>query len=302
MLLDGRDLYESLDELQPQVGYVPQDDILHTQLRLRAALEYAAELRFPADVAPDDRAARVVEVMQELGLTEHAETRIQSLSGGQRKRTSVALELLTRPGLLLLDEPTSGLDPGYEKKVMELLRSLADGGRTVVVVTHSVQSLHLCDRVLFLQPGGRVAFYGPAEKAKAFFGQPDFPEIFSLLADDAAGAWAARFRASPQFERYLGGPLRAVPPPAAGSTVVPASRVRRDTVQQWLTLVRRQAAVMAADRKQFGVLLAATVIGGLAILASIQAHALDPSHPPPVTPLVCLASSSWRMARNQFFQ
>ena len=283
VLLDGRDLYDSLDELQPQIGYVPQDDILHTQLRLRAALEYAARLRFPVDVTPADRSARVVEVMDELGLTQHADTRIQSLSGGQRKRTSVALELLTRPALLLLDEPTSGLDPGYEKKVMELLRDLADGDRTVVVVTHSVQSLHLCDRVLFLEPGGRVAFYGPADQAKAFFGQPDFPEIFSLLEDDTAGAWAQRFKASPLYERYLGAPLRAVPPPATGTSVAaPSSRPQRDATQQWLTLVRRQSAVMAADRKQFGLLLVATVIGGLAILAALQGHALDPAHPPPV--------------------
>jgi hypothetical protein len=146
-----------------------------------------------------------------------------------------------------------------------------------------MQSLHLCDRVLFLAPGGRVAFFGPADEAKAFFRQPDFPEIFSLLDEDRSGEWSARFRASPLHERYLSGPLRAVPPPAAATSRPVASvRPRRDPVQQWMTLSRRQLAVMIADRKQLGVLVGATVVGGLAIFAALQGHALDPAHPPPV--------------------
>ena len=155
ILVNGLDLYEAFGELGRRIGYVPQDDILHPQLSVRRALEFGAELRFPSDVSRPERRARVEEVMVELGLADRADVAIERLSGGQRKRTSVAMELLTKPTLLLLDEPTSGLDPGYEKSVMELLRRLADGGRVVVVVTHSVQSLDLCDRVLFLAPGGQ---------------------------------------------------------------------------------------------------------------------------------------------------
>ena len=106
----------------------------------------------------------------ELGLTGQAEQRIDSLSGGQRKRTSVALELLTRPSLLFLDEPTSGLDPGLDKSVMRTLRGLADDGRTVVVVTHNVANLDVCDRLLLLAPGGTVAYFGPPQEALAYFG------------------------------------------------------------------------------------------------------------------------------------
>ncbi|BCI86539.1 hypothetical protein NIIDMKKI_17450 [Mycobacterium kansasii] len=100
-----------------------------------------------------ERNQRIQEVLTELGLSTQADQRIDSLSGGQRKRTSVALELLTKPSLLFLDEPTSGLDPGYEKSVMQTLRSLADDGRSVVVVTHNIAHLNMCDRLLILAPG-----------------------------------------------------------------------------------------------------------------------------------------------------
>jgi ABC-type cobalamin/Fe3+-siderophores transport system ATPase subunit len=125
---DGRDLYAGYDELRHRIGLVPQDDVLHPQLTVRRALRFAARLRFPADVPAADRDRRVEEVITELGLTGQADQRIDTLSGGQRKRTSVALELLTKPSLLFLDEPTSGLDPGLDRSVMRTLRGLADGG------------------------------------------------------------------------------------------------------------------------------------------------------------------------------
>ncbi len=190
-----RDLYADYDELRQRIGLVPQDDILHPQLTVRRALAYAARLRFPSDVSVPEREARIDQVIGELGLGGQAEQRIDSLSGGQRKRTSVALELLTRPSLLFLDEPTSGLDPGLDKSVMHTLRGLADDGRTVVVVTHNVANLDVCDRLLLLAPGGTLAYFGPPREALQYFG-------VSRLRRPVPAA-------RPREERRLG---RALPP------------------------------------------------------------------------------------------
>ena len=171
VLYDNRDLYTHYAELRHRIGLVPQDNILHTQLRPRRALRYAAELRFPGDTSAAERNRRVEEVIDELALTKHCNTRTGSMSGGQQKRVNVALELLTKPSLLFLDEPTSGLDPGLDKSVMELMSGLAKDGRTVIIVTHSVDNLDVCDRLLVLVPGGRVAFYGPPADGLKYFGK-----------------------------------------------------------------------------------------------------------------------------------
>jgi ABC transport system ATP-binding/permease protein len=162
---DGRDLYQHYAELRHRIGYVPQKDIWHLQLTARRALHYAAELRFPSDTSPAERDHRVTEVLSELDLTEHAQTRGGSLSGGQQKRVNVALELLTKPSLLFLDEPTSGVDPDLDKSVMELLAGLAHAGRTVIVVTHSVAHLDMCDDLLVLSPAAASLTSGRRPRA-----------------------------------------------------------------------------------------------------------------------------------------
>ena len=177
VLYDQRDLYTHYAELRHRIGLVPQENILHTQLSARRALGYAAELRFPRDTSKAERQRRITEVLGELSLTAHAETRTSSLSGGQQKRVNVALELLTKPSLLFLDEPTSGLDPGLDKSVMEMMADLAHDGRTVIVVTHSVANLNRCDRLLVLVPGGKVAYFGPPEDGLKHFGQPGWAEV-----------------------------------------------------------------------------------------------------------------------------
>ena len=166
----------------------------------------AARLRL---VPRSERSARVDAVMRELGLEHRAGMRVEKLSGGQRKRTSVAIELLTRPSLLILDEPTSGLDPGYEKSVMELLRELADGGRTVLTVTHSIQRLDLCDRLLFLAPGGQTAYFGPPSDALSFFAQPGYPEVFQHLDRAAPSTVREAFAGTAIERRYVTEPLEA---------------------------------------------------------------------------------------------
>ncbi|KOU18643.1 FHA domain-containing protein [Streptomyces sp. WM6368] len=252
VLYDGRDLYRDYAELRSRIGLVPQDDILHTQLTVRRALTYAAELRFPQDTAPAERQARVDEVIGELGLEQRADQPIHSLSGGQRKRVSVALELLTKPSLLFLDEPTSGLDPGMDRSVMNMLRGLADDGRTVIVVTHSVLNLEGCDRLLVLAPGGRIAYYGPPAEALGFFGFEQWPEAFEAFENDRERDWAGEYRDSPLHRRNVDVtagrlPLAAQAERAAG--VPPQPPVKAQSWgSQLSTLIRRYAAVLKSDR------------------------------------------------------
>ena len=196
VLYDERDLYTHYAELRHRIGLVPQQDILHSQLSARRALRYAAELRFPGDTSREERHRRVDEVIDELGLKAHADTRAGSLSGGQQKRVNVALELLTKPSLLFLDEPTSGLDPGLDKSVMEMMSGLAKDGRTVIVVTHSVANLDVCDRLLVLVPGGKVAFYGPPAEGLRYFGKQSWAEVFQAFDAQPDRDWQGDFKRS----------------------------------------------------------------------------------------------------------
>lgn len=241
---DGRDLYQNFQDLRHRIGVVPQDDVVHRQLTVQQALRFAAELRFPDDLPAELRERRVDEVMEELGLTAHAHTRVDRLSGGQRKRTSVALELLTQPSLLFLDEPTSGLDPGLDKQVMQTLRQLADGGRTVGVITHSVANLNVCDKVLLLAPGGKVAYFGPPNELLSFFGAADFADVFTSVTADPDGA-QRRFKESPLEDEQVEGPLsapRREPPPLEKPP-------RQQSIPSQLsTLARRHVRVILADR------------------------------------------------------
>ena len=275
VLYNGRDLYESIEELRPRIGYVPQDDILHPQLTVRRALGFAAELRFPSDVTREERDRAVETVMEELGLTHRADLPIHKLSGGQRKRVSVALELMTKPSLLFLDEPTSGLDPGFEKSAMELLRELADGGRTVIVVTHSLQSLHLCDRVIFLAPGGTTAYFGPPTDALHYFAQQDYADVFRALEREQQQDFRGRFEQSQFYRQYVSEPAaRARLMNKEGAQPAPPRPRQRSWVGQLSVLVRRHLAVIAADRGLLLMLILLAPILGFALFAVLGSGGL----------------------------
>jgi ABC-type multidrug transport system ATPase subunit len=263
-----RDLYAQLDELRSRIGYVPQDDILHVSLTLRTALDYAAELRFADDTTAAERCTRVEQVLAELGLTEHQNTRIDRLSGGQRKRASVAVELLTSPALLFLDEPTSGLDPGFERSVMQLLRTMSDAGRTIVVTTHAMDSLDLCDRVLVLTAGGRTVYYGPPAAMLTHFGVRTHAEMFQLLQEQPSRDWPGHYRASDHHRRHITDPLERLadrPAPAPGATGGSASVAGWS--RQLSTLARRNLTLLTSGRSQTVLLFAqAPVIAGLLLL------------------------------------
>ncbi|MFB6634525.1 FHA domain-containing protein [Streptomyces sp. NPDC056362] len=249
VLYDNRSLYKQFAELRQRIGLVPQDDILHKELTVVKALRYAAKLRFPGDTATAEREARIDEVLRELKLDIHKEKKVTSLSGGQRKRVSVALELLTKPSLIFLDEPTSGLDPGMDRDVMQLLRGLADDGRTVLVVTHSVAELGLCDKLLVMAPGGSVAYFGPPEEALNFFGYSTWADVFSAFENYRDYDWAGRWKGSQHYQMYAAD-IDAV---AAQPVQMPQQAMARPPKPQgWgsqlLTLIRRYVSVIASDK------------------------------------------------------
>ncbi|MGB0969578.1 MAG: FHA domain-containing protein [Mycobacterium sp.] len=254
---EGHDVHSEYASLRSRIGMVPQDDVVHGQLTVRQALMYAAELRLPPDTNQTDRAQVVNEVLQELEMTEHLDTRVDKLSGGQRKRASVALELLTGPSLLILDEPTSGLDPALDRQVMTMLRQLADAGRVVLVVTHSLTYLDVCDQVLLLAPGGKTAFYGPPSEVGPSMGTTNWADIFSSVAGDPDGA-AQRFLA------------QHGPPPPQPPALSPAdlgNPTRTSTRRQLSTIARRQIRLVISDRGYFAFLMMLPFIMGVLSLS-----------------------------------
>lgn len=260
VLIDGDDVAFR----QQDVGYVPQEDIVHRLLTAREALTFAAELRLPEDTTADERDAAVARVLEIVGLTDVADRRVGRLSGGQRKRVAVALELISEPRLLLLDEPTTGLDPGLEQRIMRTVRDLARGRRSVVLVTHATANLHLCDRLAILRPGGVLAYLGPPGDAPAAFGVDRLDDVYVQLSDapvDEAPAPAP-----------AGGGAPEAPDPDASS-------VRRSVAPQTRTLVRRGATLMLRDRRNLATIVAQIVVLGIgaALLFRADVFAFDGS-------------------------
>lgn len=201
--LNGEELYKNLGTWRYRLGYVPQDDIIHHELTVQQAVDYAARLRLDPDLPTATRKALVTRVIYEVGLQERAGVRIRKLSGGQRKRASVAVELLSRPGILFLDEPTSGQDPQLEESMMGLFRGLSREGTTVLVTTHAMASIELLDRVLLLQ-AGQLAYLGPPEEMLAFFDTRSYEGVYKVLAKSEPGHWAQRYLNS-DYARYAKG-------------------------------------------------------------------------------------------------
>jgi len=253
---EGHNVHAEYASLRSRIGMVPQDDVVHGQLTVQQALMYAAELRLPPDTTKADREQVVARVLEELEMTNHLNTRVDKLSGGQRKRASVALELLTGPSLLILDEPTSGLDPALDRQVMTMLRQLADAGRVVLVVTHSLSYLDYCDQVLLLAPGGKTAFCGPPSQIGPTMGTTNWADIFSTVAGDPDGARA----------RYL---ARTGPPPPQPPAEQPADLgdpSHTSLLRQFSTIARRQIRLIVSDRGYFAFLaLLPFIMGALSM-------------------------------------
>ncbi|MGE5333311.1 MAG: ATP-binding cassette domain-containing protein, partial [Nitrososphaerota archaeon] len=247
---NGMNLLQNRHQFSATTGFVPQDDIVHKNLTVEDALTYAAYLRLPCTATRLEVVDRVRDVLDDVELTDQRKQLISELSGGQRKRVNIALELLGRPAVFYLDEPTSGLDPGLDLKMMQLLRRLADRGQTVVLVTHTTSNIDLCDDICFLAPGGRLAYYGPPESLRQFFGGKDYATIYNLLYEDPEG-WTTRFRASPDYQQYVEAPRQRpnglTPVPAQGDAPEPEVTTCDSRIQQFWLLTRRYVNVMIHD-------------------------------------------------------
>ncbi|MEU8331188.1 ATP-binding cassette domain-containing protein [Micromonospora sp. NPDC048839] len=263
------------------IGFVPQDDIIHRELPLAHTLRYAARLRLAAGTGPAEATHRVAEVLAELRLTERADTPVGLLSGGERKRASIAVELLTRPGVFFLDEPTSGLDPAIAVELLRVLRTLADSGTTVVLTTHQITDVDRCDRVVVLTRQGRLAFTGTPAAAREFFDLRSLVEVH-LRLDEAAhpAEWPDRFAARRDASPSAGAS-------GDGDSALPAPR-RVGRLRQWAVLTARNAEIVVRSRLTLAILLGSPllVLGMFALL--FRPGAFEPTSPSPTVTVMIL--------------
>jgi pSer/pThr/pTyr-binding forkhead associated (FHA) protein/ABC-type multidrug transport system ATPase subunit len=271
VIINGIDVYRNFDAIRNEIGFVPQRDIIHMELTVYQALDYAAQLRMPRDTSKAERHKRIIEVLDDLDLAHRKDNPISSLSGGQQKRVSIGVELITRPGLFFLDEPTSGLDPGTETAFMHLCRRLADQGRTIIMVTHATKNVMLADKVVFLARGGYLAWFGPPDEALAYFDQyrtererrtsaMEFDQIYAILDDPSKGSakeWAERFQGCPAYQKYIAEPLKlnqnGLPLAAQKQTDQERKRKKRlgakvSSLRQFLVLSARNVKILTRDR------------------------------------------------------
>jgi ABC-type multidrug transport system ATPase subunit len=264
IVIGGRNLHKEYGDLSQRIGLVPQADILHTRLTVKQALTYGAALRFPSETSAAEREERVLEVMEKLELTPRADLRIDKLSGGQRKRASIGLELLTKPSILVLDEPTSGLDPGLDAHVMETLRKLADDGQTVVLVTHSVDNLNFCDNVILLASGGRIAYAGPSSTVFTALGKSNWAEVFRLLSSPEALLLSSKKRSGV----------------VSATTQIAQEKIKKQSwIKQLATLSARYVRVIASDKYYLGLLAAIPILVGAICYATAGELGLGPGLP-----------------------
>ncbi|MET8258561.1 ATP-binding cassette domain-containing protein [Micromonospora sp. NPDC005553] len=263
------------------IGVVPQDDIIHRELPLARTLRYAARLRLPSTAGPAEISDRVAEVLAELRLTDRATTPVGLLSGGERKRASIAVELLTRPGVFFLDEPTSGLDPAIAVELLRVLRALADTGTTVVLTTHQVTDVDHCDRVVVLTRQGRLAFTGTPTAAREFFGLRSLAEVHLRLDEATQPAeWPDRFAEQRAAEQ----PPRT--PDEGDGAATPSRRVGR--LRQWAVLTARNTEIVVRNRLTLAILLGSPlmVLGMFALL--FRPGAFEPTRPSPTVTVMIL--------------
>jgi ABC transport system ATP-binding/permease protein len=280
VLINSQDFYEHLDSLKQSIGYVPQDDIIHRELTVYRTLHYVARLRLSSDISSDEIDQIINEVMEVTGLSERRDVPVGQLSGGQRKRVSIAVELITKPSIIYLDEPTSGLDPATEEKVMKLFRQIAESGRTVILTTHAMENVKLFDKIVVLMRG-KLVFYGDPQRALRHVGADSFKDLYDKLeapieagvsklpvlppnatgeqkqshklqreqiAEQVAEEWKQRFTQTDEYRTNILEPLGSLK--GQQHTVAPTKHrpTVTDGLRQWKTLAQRYIEVLRHDK------------------------------------------------------
>ncbi len=281
--LNRYEMSRHFEELKHDLAVVSQTDVLHRDLPLHWAITYTARLRLPRDTRPHEISSAVEQALHTTGLAAHRWTRVRNLSGGQLRRTSIALELLDRPSLLFLDEVTSGLDEQIDQQMMELFRRLADQGQTVICITHNLNHVEgSCHQLAVLAEGGRLAYYGPPEGALAYFQVPHLAAIHGKLRERSPQEWRERFRSTADYAARI---TARCQPPHESAPRPPVDRLRSTksiAVQVWhqaRVLLARGARLVLGDPSVIVVLvLQCLLVAGLNILAF---GSLQTSGPPP---------------------
>lgn len=257
---NGIRVREHFNDLKCLIGYVPQEDIIYENLTLRKMLYYTAKLKMPSDTSKGEIEERIGQVLDMVELSAHQNTYIRKLSGGQKKRASIAVELLADPSVFFLDEPTSGLDPGTEQKLMITLNKLSKSqGKTIVMVTHTTQSLELCDKVIFMGRGGRLCFAGTTREAKQFFDTENLVDIYHMITEEPE-AWAEQFS---HFLDYRRDQQRS------REEAIPHKK-RRAKLSQMMILIARYMELIKNDTQRLILMFAQPVL--IALLLSVVSN------------------------------
>ncbi|MBP6003673.1 MAG: FHA domain-containing protein [Pyrinomonadaceae bacterium] len=306
VLVNNLDLYRHLDSLKQAIGYVPQDDIIHRELTVYRTLYYVAKLRLSRDVSSVEIDQTINEVLDVTGLAERRDVQVSKLSGGQRKRVSIAVELITKPSIIFLDEPTSGLDPATEERIMRLFRQIAESGRTVILTTHAMENVGLFDKIVVLMRG-KLVFYGKPQDALKHLGASSYKQLFEKLEEPVEQAvveqgesvrrqlqertaedWKHRFVKSPQYRQYVHEPLKQL-------GTLPASGVAKHrrlgivgSFSQWITLSRRYFEVLLKDKINLFILIAQAPI-----IALLTYFVMGPDKPRDFAYFVLAIVSMW---------
>jgi ABC transport system ATP-binding/permease protein len=297
VMVNGKNFYKYFDAFRSTLGYVPQDDIIHRELTVESALNYAACLRMPDDMRPSERDGRISKVLEDLHLAHRKDTAIWQLSGGERKRVSIGVELLTRPRLFFLDEPTSGLDPALEAEMMSIFRKLANMGHTTILITHATKNLKLCDRVVFLARGGHLAYFGPPQEALKYFNAEDFTDIYiKLECEKKPEQWGADFKSSKENEIYVEDRLKEAQEQdeIQRKKEQPPSRIkggqrRSSVLRQFGILSMRYVEIMIRDSKNLAIVLMQAPLIGILLACVYKSTIFD------------TATGSYRQAKSLVF-